>query len=593
MYAAEIGALAGVRVPIVPMAHEYLVTQPFRERDGHLPTMRDPDNLIYFREEGGGLVMGGYERESAPWHPFGGIPADFNGRLLEEDWDRFEPISVAARMRVPAMEDVGITRLINGPEGFTPDNEFCLGETAVRGFFVAAGFCAHGLAGAGGVGRVMAEWIDGGEPPLDLWSMDVRRFGEHYRSGRYTLARVRETYETYYDIKYPNHERSAGRPLRVSPVYEWHVGHGAAFGEKSGWERVNWYAANASDHVSERPRGWAGMHWSPAIAAEHRACREAAVLFDETSFAKLEVSGPRAADLLERLCDNRVSREVGKITYTQMLNSRGGIECDFTVSRLDDDRFGIVTGTAFGRHDLAWIARHAGEGVSVVDVTSRWACLGLWGPRARDVLAACSLDELTFPYMSWRDIAVGDVPVRALRVTYVGELGWELYCPMEFGMALWRTVWEAGAPFGLVAGGYRAIDSLRLEKGYRVWGSDITSDDTPYEAELGFCVKGDKEFIGHAALNPSPARRLCCLVLEDPRAVALGNEPVRVGGTVAGRVTSGGYGYTVERSIAYAYLPAEFASSGVEVDVEVFGARVPGVVASEPLFDPGGERIRA
>jgi len=593
MYAAEIGALAGVHVPIVPMAHEYLVTQPFRERDGHLPTMRDPDNLIYFREEGGGLVMGGYERESAPWHPFGGIPPDFNGRLLEEDWDRFEPISLAARMRVPAMEDVGITRLINGPEGFTPDNEFCLGETAVRGFFVAAGFCAHGLAGAGGVGRVMAEWIDGGEPPLDLWSMDVRRFGEHYRSGRYTLARVRETYETYYDIKYPNHERSAGRPLRVSPVYEWHVGHGAAFGEKSGWERVNWYAANASDDVSERPRGWAGMHWSPAIAAEHRACREAAVLFDETSFAKLEVSGPRAADLLERLCDNRVSREVGKITYTQMLNSRGGIECDFTVSRLDDDRFGIVTGTAFGRHDLAWIARHAGEGVSVVDVTSRWACLGLWGPRARDVLAACSLDDLTFRYMSWRDIAVGDVPVRALRVTYVGELGWELYCPMEFGMALWRAVWEAGAPFGLVAGGYRAIDSLRLEKGYRVWGSDITSDDTPFEAGLGFCVKGDKEFIGHAALDASPSRRLCCLVLEDSRAVALGNEPVRVGGTVAGRVTSGGYGYTVERSIAYAYLPAEHAVAGLEVDVEVFGARVPGVVVEEPLFDPRGERIRA
>jgi 4-methylaminobutanoate oxidase (formaldehyde-forming) len=603
MYAAQIGALAGVRVPIVPMAHEYLVTQPLsrpegspplrsRERDGHLPTMRDPDNLIYFREEGGGLVMGGYERESAPWHPFGGIPADFNGRLLEEDWDRFEPIAEAARARVPLMSDVRVTRLINGPEGFTPDNEFCLGETAVRGFFVAAGFCAHGLAGAGGVGRVMAEWIDGGEPPLDLWSMDVRRFGEHYRSGRYTLARVRETYETYYDIKYPNHERSAGRPLRVSPVYGWHAAHGAAFGEKSGWERVNWYESNAvADAV--RPRGWAGMHWSPAIAFEHRACRSAAVLFDETSFAKLEVSGPRAAELLERLCDNRVAREVGRVTYTQMLNSRGGIECDFTVSRLGEDRFGIVTGTAFGRHDLAWIARHAGEGVEVADVTSRWACLGLWGPLARDVLAACCLDDLAFPYMSWRDIAVGDVPVRALRVTYVGELGWELYCPMEFGLALWRTVWEAGTPFGLVAGGYRAIDSLRLEKGYRVWGADITPDDTPFEAGLGFCVKGDKEFIGHAALDASPARRLCCLVLSDPRAVALGNEPVRVGGTVAGRVTSGGYGYTVERSIAYAYLPAEHCSPGVEVEVEVFGARVPGEVVAEPLFDPRGERIRA
>ncbi len=592
MYAAEIGALAGVRVPIVPMAHEYLVTQPFRNRNGHLPTMRDPDNLIYFREEGAGLVMGGYERESAPWHADGGIPADFNGRLLEEDWDRFEPIADAARMRVPAMEDVKVTKLINGPEAFTPDNEFCLGETAVRGLFVAAGFCAHGLAGAGGVGRVMASWIDSGEPPLDLWNMDVRRFGEHYRSPRYTLARVKETYETYYDIKYPNHERAAGRPLRVSPIYAWHQAHGAVFGEKSGWERVNWYAANEGADA-ERPRGWAGMHWSPAIAAEHRAAREAAALFDETSFAKLEVSGPRAAELLERLCDNRVAREVGKVTYTQMLNSRGGIECDFTVARLAEDRFSIVTGTAFGRHDLAWIARHAGEGVDVVDVTSRWACIGLWGPRARAVMVGACTDDLTFPYMSWRDIAVGDVPVRALRVTYVGELGWELYCPAEYGTALWRTLWEAGAPHGLVAGGYRAIDSLRLEKGYRVWGADITSDDTPYEAGLGFCVKRDKEFLGRAALVEEPARRLCCLVLDDPRAVALGNEPVRVDGAVAGRVTSGGYGYTVECSIAYAYLPAEHAQPGTEVDVEVFGARVAGAVAEEPLYDPRGERVRA
>jgi glycine/D-amino acid oxidase-like deaminating enzyme len=390
MYAAEIGRMAGVRVPVVPMAHEYLVTQPFRARDGgHLPTLRDPDHLVYFREEGGGLVMGGYERRSAPWAVDGGldaIPPDFNGRLLEEDWDRLEEIVANARLRVPAMEDVRVTRLVNGPEAFTPDGEFCLGETEVRGFFVAAGFCAHGLAGAGGVGKAMASWIADGEPPLDLWQMDIRRFGAQYRSPRHTLARVREVYETYYDIKYPNHERSAGRPLRLSPAYDWHRAHGAAFGEKSGWERVNWYEANAAGGDERlRPRGWAGMHWSPAIGAEHRACREAAALFDETSFAKLEVSGPGAAELLERLCDNRVSREPDRITYTQMLNGRGGVECDLTVARLAEDRFSIVTGTAFGRHDLAWIARHAGNGVRVEEVTSRWACAGLWGPRARDV----------------------------------------------------------------------------------------------------------------------------------------------------------------------------------------------------------------
>jgi 4-methylaminobutanoate oxidase (formaldehyde-forming) len=600
MYAAEIGRLAGVRIPLVPMAHQYLVTQPFRERGGaHLPTMRDPDHLIYFREEGGGLVMGGYERRSAPWALAGGdgldaIPADFNGRLLEEDWERFEEIAMNARVRVPAMEDVRVTRLINGPEAFTPDGEFCLGESDVRGFFVAAGFCAHGIAGAGGIGKAMAEWIVGGEPSLDLWRMDIRRFGAHHRSPRHTLARVREVYETYYDIKYPHHERTAGRPLRTPPAYEWHRAHGAAFGEKSGWERVNWYAANEADgDEALRPRGWAGRHWSPAIGAEHRACREAAALFDETSFAKIEVSGAGAAELLERLCDNRVAREVGRITYTQMLNRRGGVECDFTVARLGEDRFSIVTGTAFGRHDLAWIARHAGPEVRVEDVTSRWACAGLWGPLARDVLAAASTDDLSFGYMTLREITVGDVPVRALRVTYVGELGWELYCPMEYGAALWRTLWEAGRPFGLRAGGYRAIDSLRLEKGYRVWGADVTPDETPYEAGLGFCVKLDKDFVGRAALDGSaPARRLCCLVLADPRAVALGNEPVRAGGRVAGRVTSGGYGYTVERSIAYALLPAERAEPGTPVAVEVFGEWVEGEVAAEPLFDPQGARVR-
>jgi glycine cleavage system aminomethyltransferase T/glycine/D-amino acid oxidase-like deaminating enzyme len=600
MFAAEVGRMAGVRVPLVPMAHEYLVTQPFRERDGgRLATLRDPDHLVYFREEGDGLVMGGYERRSAPWALTGGdgldaIPPDFNGRLLEEDWDRFEEIAVNARVRVPAMEDARVTRLINGPEAFTPDGEFCLGETDVRGLFVAAGFCAHGLAGAGGIGKAMAEWIAGGEPSMDLWRMDIRRFGAHYRSPRHTLARVREVYETYYDIKLPYHERSAGRPLRTSPAYEWHRAHGAAFGEKSGWERVNWYAANeAEGDEALRPRGWAGRHWSPAIGAEHRACREAAALFDETSFAKIEVSGAGAAELLERLCDNHVARDVGRVTYTQMLNRRGGVECDFTVARLAEDRFSIVTGTAFGRHDLAWIARHAGPGVQVEDVTSRWACAGLWGPRARDVLASASTDDLSFGYMTLRDVAVGDVPVRALRVTYVGELGWELYCPMEYGAALWSTLWEAGRALGLRAGGYRAIDSLRLEKGYRVWGADVTPDETPYEAGLGFCVRLEKDFLGRAALEQStPARRLCCLVLGDPRAVALGNEPVRAGGRVAGRVTSGGYGYTVERSIAYALLPAEQAEPGTAVAVEVFGEWVEGEVAAEPLFDPQGTRIR-
>jgi len=606
MYAAEIARLAGVRVPIVPFAHEYLVTQPFRDRSDvrHLPTLRDPDNLIYFREEGGGLVMGGYERHSAPWsldaHLLDAIPPDFNGRLLEEDWPRFEEIADASKRRVPLMEDVKVTRLINGPEAFTPDNEFCLGETDVRGFFVAAGFCAHGLAGAGGVGRILAHWILDGDPGIDAWEMDVRRFGPHFRSPSYTLKRAQEVYETYYDIKYPGHEREAGRPLRVSSAYAWHLGHGAAFGEKSGWERVNWYDSNAAlGDPSSRPGGWAGMHWSPAIGAEHAGTRERAGLFDESSFSKLEVAGPGAAAFLESLCDNRVAREVGAITYTQMLNARGGIECDFTVTRVEEELFSIVTGTAFGNHDAAWIRSHlpSDGSVRVSDVTARWACFALWGPRAREVLAPLTSDELTFPYMTMRDIAVGDVPVRALRVTFVGELGWELYCPTEYGAGLWRALWEAGQEHGLIAGGYKAIDSLRLEKGYRVWAADITPDVTPYEAGLGFCVDLDKgDFVGRDALvaaRENGARsRVRCLVLDDPRAVALGNEPVRIGSAIAGRVTSGGYGYTVASSIAYAQVPAD-VEPGARVEVDVFGTWVGAEVKAGALVDPQGERVRA
>jgi glycine cleavage system aminomethyltransferase T/glycine/D-amino acid oxidase-like deaminating enzyme len=600
IFAAELGALAGVVVPVVPMAHEYLITRP-ADLPLDLPTMRDPSLLVYFRGESGGLIMGGYERSPAPWG-LDGIPGDFNGKLLEEDWGRFEELMENAIVRVPMLAESEVVRLVNGPEAFTPDGEFILGPTDVRGFWVAAGFCAHGLAGAGGMGKLVAEWIVGGLPSLDVWEMDSRRFGRHYASRQYTLARAVEVYSTYYDVKYPGHEREAGRPLRLSPAYPRLQELGAAFGEKSGWERANWFEPNAANgHESLRPKGWAGRLWSPAIGAEHRATRETAALFDETSFAKIEVSGPGAAGFLERLCDNKVARDAGSITYTSMLNERGGIECDFTVTRLTEERFRIVTGTAFGRHDLAWIASHAPEGGSVVveDVTSRFACLGIWGPSSREILQPLTTADLSneaFRYMQAQELAIGPVPCLALRVTYVGELGWELYCPAEFGLALWDAIWAAGGDHGLVAGGYRAIDSCRLEKGYRVWGADITPDETPWEAGLGFAVKLDKgEFIGREALieRRDAERKLACLVLEDPRSVALGSEPVRVDGRITGRVTSGGYGYTVERSIAYAYLPAGEAEPGRPVEVEIFGAWVAGTVASEPLYDPEGSRVRS
>jgi len=602
MFAPEIGRLAGVTVPIIPIAHEYLFTEAIPGAGPDLPTMRDPDNLCYFREEVGGLCMGGYERNPAPWS-LDGVPADFNGKLLAPDWPRFEEIMAGAIRRVPAIADAGVSRMINGPEGFTPDNEFILGESEVRGFFVAAGFCAHGIAGAGGIGRQVASWIVDGEPELDLWKMDIRRFGAHYRSQAFTLARTTEVYQTYYDIHYPNEERQAGRPLRLSPTYETLAELGAAFGEKSGWERPNWFESNAADgDESLRPRGWAGMHWSPAIGAEALATRRTAGLFDETSFAKIEVVGPGAVAFLQRLCANDVDVPVGRIVYTQLLNRRGGIECDLTVTRVTGDRFLMITGTAVGQHDLGWLRRHLpGDGsVLINDLTSGRVCFALWGPHARDILAPVTRDDISdaaFPYLTAQAITVGSVPVYALRVTYVGELGWELYAHTEFGLALWETLWGAGQPHGLVAGGYRAIDALRLEKGYRVWSSDITPDETPFEAGLGFAVQLDRgDFIGRDALVAAkaagPRKRLRCLVLDDPRSVCLGNEPVRIDGEVAGRVTSGGYGFAVDKSIAYAYLPPS-VGVGSHGDVDVFGEWIGFEVAREPLWDPAGARIRA
>jgi 4-methylaminobutanoate oxidase (formaldehyde-forming) len=606
MFAAEIGRMAGVRIPLVPMSHQYLVTEAFLERPAKpLPTLRDPDLLIYFRQEVDGLVMGGYERDPAPFTAteasYDAIPPDFNGRLLKEDWPRFEEIATNSQRRVPVMGEVGVRQVINGPEAFTPDNEFCLGETEVAGLFVAAGFCAHGIAGAGGIGKVMAEWIVAGEPSFDVWHMDINRFGRHWRAPGLTLARTIESYQRYYDIPYPGLQREVGRPLRVSPVYDWHRRHDAEFGEKSGWERVDFYRSNADrGDESLRPESWAGRYWSPAIAAEHLATRSTAGLFDETSFAKVEVSGPGAAALLDWVCDNEVARDIGAVTYTQALNSRGGIECDFTVTRTASDTFMIVTGTAFGTHDTAWLrkqARRRDADARIVDVTGLYSCFALWGPNALDILGpltTADISDTAFPFMTSRELMVGDVPVRALRVTFVGEFGWELYAPSEYAAPLWSTLWEAGQEHSLTAAGYRAIESLRLEKGYRVWGSDLTSETTPYEARLGFCVKLDKPggFEGRDALVAAKerglTRRIVAIVLDEPGRVVLGSEPILVGGRVSGRVTSGGYGYSVGASIAYGYLDIGDTEPGTRVEIDLFGVPAAGSVVAEPVLHTKG-----
>jgi 4-methylaminobutanoate oxidase (formaldehyde-forming) len=604
-WGGEVGKMVGLNLPVVPMAHLYIITKPIDGIGHEFPTLRDPDLLVYWREEVGGLVTGGYEREP---EPFGlkGIPRDFKYQLLPPDWERFTPLMENSIKRVPAVETAEIIQLLNGPEGFTPDGEFLLGPTAVKGFWVACAFCAHGLAGAGGIGKVMAEWIIDGNPEWDLWRLDVRRFGSQYASQDFTVARTIETYTQYYDIHYPGEERLSRRELRLSPTYYRLRDLGAVFGEKSGWERPNYFKPyeEKARHGHE-PKGWAHHNWSRAIGYEHLMTRQNAGLFDETSFNKIEVRGPGALNFLNYMCANDIDQEVGSVVYTQALNKRGGIECDFTVTRLEEERFLIITGTAFGQHDLSWLRLNMPEdgSVSIDDVGSSYACLGLWGPKARTILQKVTKADLSneaFPYMSARRITVGDVPCLALRVTYVGELGWEFYCPTEYGLRLWDTLWGAGVPEGMVAGGYKAIDSMRLEKAYRYWSAEIGPDYSPLEAGMSFAVKFDKaDFLGKEALlkqkEAGLKQKLCCVTLADTRVIALGKEPVRPAGKeeIISWVTSGGYGYSVEESIAFAYLPVEYAKEGTLLEIEFFGETVEAEVKRMPLWDPKGERIKA
>lgn len=603
MWGREIGKMVGLSLPVVPMAHLYILTKPIEGVTSKFPNLRDPDLLVYWREEVGGLVTGGYERNPAAFG-LNGIPKDFKYQLLPPDWERFTPLMENSIRRVPAIENAEVKMLLNGPEGFTPDGEFLLGPTSVKGFWVACAFCAHGLAGAGGIGKVMAEWIIDGSPEWDVWRLDVRRFGPNYNSLDYAVARTFETYTQYYDIHFPGEERMSKRNVRVSPTYFRLRDLGCVFGEKMGWERPNWFKKyeELATHGHE-PKGWARHNWSRAIGYEHLMTREKAGLFDETSFNKFEVRGPGALKFLNYVCANQIDVPVGTVVYTQCLNKRGGIECDFTVTRLAEDRFFIVTGTAFGQHDMSWLSLQMPDdgSVTIEDVGSNYACIGMWGPKARVILEKVTTDDVSndgFPYMTSKRIHVGDVPALASRVTYVGELGWEFYCPMEYGLRLWDTLWEAGQPEGMVAAGYKAIESLRLEKGYRYWSGEISPDYTPYEAGLGFAVKLDKDgFIGKEALIKQKAegikQKLCTIALDDERTIALGKEPIRAGGQLVGWVASGGYGYSVKKSIAYAYLPIEYAKIGAKLEIECFGEQVGAEVAQPVLWDPKGERIKA
>jgi len=603
MWGREVGKMVGLDLPVIPMAHLYILTKPIEGVTHSFPNLRDPDLLVYWREEVGGLVTGGYERQPATYG-MKGIPRDFKYTLLAPDWERFTPLMENSIRRVPAVENAEVVKLLNGPEGFTPDGEFLLGPTSVKGFWVACAFCAHGLAGAGGIGKAMAEWIIEGHPEWDVWRLDVRRFGPNYNNLDYTAARTIETYTQYYDIHYPGEERLSRRGQRLSPTYFRLRDLRCSFGEKFGWERPNWFNIyeEKATHGHE-PRGWARHNWSRAIGHEHLMTREHAGLFDETSFNKFEVRGPGALKFLNYVCANEIDVPVGTVVYTQCLNKRGGIECDFTVTRLGEEKFLIITGTAFGQHDASWLSLNMPDdgSVSIEDVGSQYACIGLWGPKARKILEKVTTDDVSnagFSYMTAKHINVGDVPALASRVTYVGELGWEFYCPMEYGARLWDTLWEAGAPEGMVAAGYKAIDTLRLEKGYRYWSSEISPDYNPYEAGLGFAVKLEKkDFIGKDALVEAKKnglmRKLVCMTLADDRTIALGKEPIRAGEQIIGWVAAGGFGYSVKKSLVYAYLPMEYSKVGTKLSIEFFGERMNVEVVASPLWDPKGERIRA
>lgn len=595
--AGAIAALAGASVPIVPMRHQYALTDPIAGIGEQMPTVRDPDRIVYFRPKDDGLLVGGYARNPIT-EPLDD-PLVRPRTLYDEDRDRFAESWAGAQALLPILRGSTPPRFICGPEAFTPDGEFVLGETEVDGLWVAAGFCVHGLAGAGGVGRVMAEWISAGEPDEDVSGMDVRRFGGQYRSRRYARTRALDAYSRYYDIVYPGEVRPAGRPLRTSAAYPRLQALGARFSEKSGWERADWFACN-EDQAAAAPDGWAGRFWSPAIRAECLATRDRAGLFDQSSFGKLTLTGPDALETLERVCANRIDRPTGSVIYTQMLNHRGRIEADMTVTRIGEEAFRVVTGTASVRRDREWIRRHLAPGarVDLRDITGNEACYCVWGPAAGDILAPLCDEpaELwSLGFLRAKTIMVAGVPVLVQRVTFVGEYGFELHAGADFGLTLWDALMNAGEAHGMAVAGYRALDSLRVEKGYRHWGTDITPVTTPLEARLGFAVALDKpvEFIGRAALEHGldSDRRLRAMVLGEPGSVVLGFEAIRAGEEVCGYVTSGGYGYRVDASIAYGYLPAELGP-GAEVEISLFNRWVPARVVTDPLYDPKGERVR-
>ena len=608
-WAKAVGLMCGVDVPLHSAEHFYVVTEAIDGVHPNLPILRDPDGYTYVKEEVGGLVVGGFEPKAKPWVAPDALPYPFEFQLLDEDWDHFSVLMESALHRIPALQRTGLKKLYNGPESFTPDNQFILGEApGLGGFFVGAGFNSVGIASGGGAGRALAEWIVEGEPTSDLVAVDIRRFAPFNANNRWLRDRVGEVLGLHYAVPWPNRELATARPFRRSPLHHLLAPKGAVFGSKMGWERPNVFAPPGV--APELDYTWGRPDWLAWSGVEQRATRERVAVFDETSFGKLLVVGRGAEAALQRLCTADVAVKPGRTVYTGMLNEHAGYEADVTITRLADDRYLLVTSSASPVRDRAWIERHlrSDEHVSIVDVSSAYAVLGVMGPGSRDLLGrltSADLSNVAFPFATSREISVGYATVRATRLTYVGELGWELYVPTEFAVGVYEDLVAAGADLGLTDAGYYAINSLRLDKGYRAFGSDLTPDHTPLEAGLRFTckLKTPIDFIGRAALESAiaqgPRRRLVSLRVGDPDLMLWGGELVLHDGVPAGQVTSAAWSTTCGAAVGLAYVwrrdrgpvgPGDLGTGAWEV---VAGDAAPIDVQLEALYDPTSARVRS
>ena len=607
MWTRDLAASIGVHVPLHACEHFYIVTEPFPALTPDLPVLRDYDSCAYYKEDAGKLLLGAFEPKAKPWG-MDGIPEDFCFDELPEDIEHFEPILFSAIERLPALADVGIQTFFCGPESFTPDVRYHLGETPeLRNCYVAAGFNSIGLQSAGGAGKVMAEWIRDCRPPVDLWEVDVRRNLPFQSNRRYLRERVGESLGLLYSMHWPFFQNETSRGVRRSPVHDRLVEQGACHGVAFGWERPNWYAKPGSKPTYEYSYG--RQNWFDASAEEHRAVREDVGLLDQSSFAKFRLQGRDAEKVLNQVCANDVAMEPGRLVYTQWLNEVGGIEADLTVTRLAADDYLIVTSGEFQVSDFNWLKRHIPKGAHAVatDVTSGLATIGIMGPRARDLLSCLTKDDLSnkaFPFGSSREIELGYALVRASRITYVGELGWELYIPTEFTLGVYDLLVEAGAEYNLRHIGMHAMNSLRIEKAYRHYGHDITDNDTPLEAGLGFAVAFDKPngFIGREALLKQKEngvnKRFVQFLLENRQPLLYHNEPIWRDGMLAGYVRSGMYGHTLDGAVGLGYIEhpdgvdLDYLMSGA-YEIEVAGELYPAKPSLQPLYDPRSERIKA